>query len=55
MQAAIDVLHKKRRPDGRWNAQAKHSGETHFNMERAGQARAVEYVEGIAGLPTVRG
>ena len=38
MQAAIDVLQKKRRPDGRWNAQAKHSGETHFNMERAGRA-----------------
>jgi hypothetical protein len=37
LQPAIDVLKKKRRKDGRWNVQAKHPGQTHFDMERAGQ------------------
>lgn len=37
MQPAIDVLKKKRRKDRRWNVQAKHPGQTHFEMERAGQ------------------
>ncbi len=33
MADAIDVLHKKRRKDGRWPVQGKHPGRTHFNME----------------------
>lgn len=35
MQAAIELLLKKRKRDGRWNQQAKHPGQTHFDMERA--------------------
>lgn len=37
MYAAIQVLLKKRKKDGRWNMQAKYSGLTHFDMEEAGQ------------------
>lgn len=36
-QPAIDVLLKKRRKNGIWNVQAKHPGQTHFDMEKAGQ------------------
>ena len=35
---ALEVLVRKRRPDGRWPLQAKHAGHTHFDMEPAGQA-----------------
>ncbi len=37
MQPAIDVLWKIRNKDGKWNVQAKHQGQTHFNMEKAGR------------------
>lgn len=37
MQAAIDQLLKKRNKNGTWNVQAKHPGQTHFNMEKAGK------------------
>ena len=37
MKPAIDVLLKKRNKDGTWNLRAKHSGQTHFDMEKAGQ------------------
>lgn len=37
MQPAIEVLLKKRRKDGTWPVQAKHPGQTHFDMEQAGQ------------------
>ncbi|MDX9848236.1 MAG: prenyltransferase/squalene oxidase repeat-containing protein [Tenuifilaceae bacterium] len=33
MADAIEVLLHKRRPDGTWPLQAKHSGQTHFDME----------------------
>ncbi len=36
MLPAITVLLKKRRKDNRWPLQAKHPGEVHFDMERAG-------------------
>lgn len=36
MADAIEVLLKKQRADHRWPLQAKHSGQTHFNMEKAG-------------------
>ncbi len=36
MQPALDVLKAKRRKDGRWPVQAKHPGQTHFDMEKAG-------------------
>ena len=36
MQYALDVLNKKRRRDGRWPLQAKHFGQTHFDMEKTG-------------------
>jgi hypothetical protein len=37
MEPAFQVLLKKRRKDGRWNVQAKYSGQVHFEMEKAGQ------------------
>ena len=36
MQDALDVLLQKRRKDGRWPVQAKHPGQTHFDMEKTG-------------------
>ena len=33
MADAFDVLLRKRRPDGTWPLQAKHPGQTHFDME----------------------
>ena len=36
MSDAIEVLLKKRRKDGLWPIQARHSGETHFEMEKTG-------------------
>jgi hypothetical protein len=36
MQDALDVLKKKRRKDGKWPVQAKHPGQTHFDMEKTG-------------------
>jgi hypothetical protein len=36
MQPALDVLHKKRRKDNTWSVQAKHPGQTHFDMEKTG-------------------
>ena len=37
MQDAIDVLMKKRRADNRWPLQARHPGQTHFEMEKTGE------------------
>jgi len=37
MNDAFDILMKKRRRDGKWPLQAKHPGETHFDMEKSGQ------------------
>ena len=37
MQPAIDILFKKRNKDGTWNVQAKHPGQIHFEMEKAGK------------------
>ncbi|MEN8173780.1 MAG: hypothetical protein ABFS03_12995 [Chloroflexota bacterium] len=36
MQDALDVLKKKRRKDKTWPVQAKHVGQTHFDMEATG-------------------
>lgn len=36
-QPAMDVLFKKRNKDGTWNVQAKHPGQIHFEMEKAGK------------------
>ncbi len=36
MADALAVLGKKRRKDGRWPVQAKHAGQTHFDMEKTG-------------------
>ncbi len=36
MQPALDVLLKKRRKDNRWPVQARHPGQTHFEMEKTG-------------------
>lgn len=37
MQDALEVLEQKRRKDGTWPLQAKHAGQTHFDMEQPGQ------------------
>ena len=37
LQPALDVLVKKQRADGLWPVQAKHPGQTHFDMEPTGQ------------------
>ena len=34
---ALQVLLKKRLPDGRWKVQAAHPGQVHFVLEKAGQ------------------
>ncbi len=36
MQPALDALTKKQRKDGTWPVQARHSGKTHFEMEKTG-------------------
>ncbi len=36
MENAIEVLLKKRRKDGKWPLQARHPGQTHFDMEKGG-------------------
>ena len=36
MQDAFDILLKKRRKDNTWPVQAKHPGQTHFDMEKTG-------------------
>ncbi len=38
MQPAIDVILQKRKKDRTWNVQAKHPGQTHFDMEKAGKS-----------------
>jgi hypothetical protein len=37
MRPALEVLLKKQNKDGTWNVQAKHTGQTHFDMEKAGK------------------
>ena len=37
MDDAVQVLLKKRKTDNRWPLQAKHPGQTHFDMEKAGK------------------
>ncbi|MFC1878661.1 hypothetical protein ACFLZW_01985 [Chloroflexota bacterium] len=36
MQDALDILIKKQRKDKKWPVQAKHPGQTHFDMEKTG-------------------
>ena len=36
MQDALDVLMEKQRKDNTWPVQAKHPGQTHFDMEKTG-------------------
>ena len=36
MRDALDILNKKRRKDNKWPVQAKHPGQTHFDMEKTG-------------------
>lgn len=38
MKDAIDLLIHKRKKDGTWTVQAKHSGEVHFDMEATGKS-----------------
>lgn len=56
MQDAIDILPKKRRKDRTWPVQAKHPGQTHFDMEETGgpslwnTLRALRVLKHFAGL-----
>ncbi|MFC2054704.1 hypothetical protein ACFLV7_10500 [Chloroflexota bacterium] len=36
MRDALDIVKKKRRKDNKWPVQAKHPGQTHFEMEKTG-------------------
>ncbi|MGE5355832.1 MAG: hypothetical protein ACM3PT_06285 [Deltaproteobacteria bacterium] len=36
MQDALDLIISKRKKDGKWPLQAKHPGQTHFDMEKTG-------------------
>ena len=36
LMPSIEVLMNKRNKDGTWNVQAKHPGQLHFEMEKAG-------------------
>jgi hypothetical protein len=36
MQSALDILVQKQRKDSAWPVQAKHPGQTHFDMEKTG-------------------
>jgi len=36
MSDALDILTKKQRKDNKWPVQAKHPGQTHFDMEKTG-------------------
>jgi len=38
MDDALEALRKKRRKDGTWPVQAKHAGQTHFDMEKTGKS-----------------
>ncbi len=60
MQEAVAILLKKRGKDGRWPLQARHPGQTHFEMEKVGQPsrwntlralRVLKYVQAAGGLP----
>jgi hypothetical protein len=35
---AINIVEKRRRPDGRWLLQNRHSGKTYFELEKVGEA-----------------
>ena len=37
MQQAVQILEKKRNKNSTWNLQAKHPGQVHFDMEKAGK------------------
>jgi hypothetical protein len=37
MEDALEVILKKRRNDGTWPLQARHPGQTHFEMEKSGE------------------
>lgn len=38
LQPALEVLKSKQRDDGKWPLQARHPGQTHFDMEKPGSA-----------------
>ncbi len=38
MEEAVAVIRAKRRKDGKWPLQARHPGQTHFEMEKPGEA-----------------
>ena len=51
---ALDVLAKKRRKDGRWTVQAKHAGQVHFDMEKAGKPSRWNTLRALRVVRSVR-
>lgn len=57
LQDALDILMSKRRQDGTWPVQARHAGQTHFEMEQTGHAsrwntlRALRVLKHFGQLP----
>ncbi len=60
MADALEILQGKRRADGTWPVQARHSGEVHFDMEPTGQPsrwntlRALRVLSCYPGLDNTR-
>lgn len=54
MQPAIDVLLKKRRKDNRWNLQAHHPGQRHFDMEKVGKASRWNTLRALRALKNIK-
>ena len=54
MQDALDILKSKRRQDGTWPVQAKHPGQTHFDMESHRWPKPLEYFESTESTETFR-
>jgi hypothetical protein len=50
MSPAIEVLLKKRNKDMTWNVQAKHAGQVHFEMEKAGKPSRWNTLRGLRVL-----
>jgi len=54
MADALDVLEARRRPDGRWNANAAHPGAVHFILEPAGKPSRLVTLRALRVLKTYR-
>lgn len=50
MQPALDILISKKRKDGKWPVQHKHSGQIHFEMEKTGEASRMNTLRALRVL-----